>query len=104
MTFDVRFSAGALADLERLHEYLLTRAEFREDLDLADRAIDEIEVSCKAQLGRTPYLYRRIGRSLTRRELVIPFGAAGYVAQYEILSPSLVLVLGIRHQLEGDFH
>jgi len=41
--------------------------------------------------------------SPTRRELVIPFGATGYVALYEIASPELVLVLAVRNQLEEDY-
>jgi len=55
-----------------------------------------------AQLSRTPALFRRAGGSPTRRELVIPFGAVGYVALYEIASSELVLVLAVRHQLEVD--
>lgn len=102
MIFDVRFSAAALADLVRLHEHILARAQTVEDLQLADRAVDEIELSCRAQLARTPFLFRKAGSSPTRRELVIPFGAAGYVALYEIAGPT-VIVVAVRHQLEEDF-
>jgi len=77
-------------------------AYFVEDLTLADRAVDEIELACLAQLSRTPALFRRSSGSPTRRELVIPFGVAGYVALYEIASSELVLVLAVRHQLEED--
>ncbi len=103
MTFEVVFAEAARADLERLHEYLLSLAETVEELDLADRAVDEIELACKVQLARTPHLFRKAGTSLTRRELVITFGAAGYVALYEI-SLGSVFVLAVRHQLEGDYH
>lgn len=104
MSFVVRFSPRALADLVRLHGHLLDRAESLEDLQLADRAVDEIELSCKAQLARTPHIFRRVGSSSTRRELIIPFGAAGYVALYEIATPSQVVILAVRHQLEDDYH
>ncbi|MDE1947246.1 MAG: type II toxin-antitoxin system RelE/ParE family toxin [Burkholderiales bacterium] len=102
MSFDVRFSDVAADDLVRLHEQLLARAVTVEDLQLADEAVDEIEIACKAQLARTPYLYRKAGDSSTRRELVIPFGAAGYVALFEIAGPT-VMVLAVRHQREEDF-
>lgn len=42
--------------------------------------------------------------SATRRELIIPFGASGYVALYEIDGPASVLLLAIRHQREEDYH
>lgn len=103
MTAEVRFTESAQLDLLQLHEPLVQRAEVVEDLLLADRSVDEIEVACLAQLSRTPALFRRSSGSPTRRELVIPFGATGYVALYEIASPGLVLVLAVRHQLEEDY-
>jgi hypothetical protein len=42
-------------------------------------------------------------RNALRRELVIPFGASGYVLKYEIASPQLVVVLAVRHQHETDY-
>ena len=38
------------------------------------------------------------------RELVIPFGAAGYVALFEIENPSTVTFVAVRHQREEDYH
>jgi len=55
-------------------------------------------------LAATPYSFRKAGKSPTRRELIIPFGATGYVALYEITGPSSVLVLAIRPQREEDYH
>lgn len=105
MTFEVFVSPGARADLLRLYEYLLTRAEYIEDLDIADRALETIE-SAMESLARTPFLFRKAAGSRTglRRELVIPFGSSGYVLQYEIASPQLVVVLAVRHQHEADYH
>ena len=40
---------------------------------------------------------------LLRRELVVPFGASGYVLKYEIASPAEVVVLAARHQHEADY-
>lgn len=38
------------------------------------------------------------------RELVIPFGAGGYVALFEIEDSSTVTILAIRHQRKDDYH
>jgi plasmid stabilization system protein ParE len=104
MRFDVLFSAAADDDLERLFDFLLHRAETVADLDLAQAAIEAVRAAALNQLAATPYSFRKAGKSPTRRELIIPFGATGYVALYEIASPSSVVVLAVRHQLEDDYH
>lgn len=104
MNFDVRFSVEAEADLERLFDFLLGRARSLEDLELAQTAIDAVRVAALKQLAVTPYSFRKIGQSPTRRELIIPFGATGYIALYEIVDPTNVLVLAVRHQREEDYH
>jgi plasmid stabilization system protein ParE len=103
MTFEVRFSDEARADLRRLHAFLLDRAATVEDLGLADQAADAIHVACRDQLARTPFSFRKAGTSPLRRELIIPFGRTGYIALFQIVPPSLVLVLAVRHQLEADY-
>lgn len=104
MTFEVLFSPEADDDLARLFDFLLDNAHAREDLDLAILALEAVRTAVMSQLAVSPYSFRKAGKSLTRRELVIPFGATGYVALYEITSPSSVLVLAIRHQREEDYH
>lgn len=104
MTFEVRFSITAEDDLARLFDFLLERAETAEDFDQAQRAIVAVRSAVMNQLSLTPYSFRKAGRSPTRRELIIPFGATGYVALYEIVDPSRVLVLAVRHQREEDYH
>lgn len=104
MRFDVRFSVEAEDDLDRLFDFLLERAATAEDLDLAQVAIEAVRSAIMNQLAATPYSFRKAGRSPTRRELIIPFGATGYVALYEIVSSASVLVLAIRHQREEDYH
>ena len=105
MSFVVRFSAEAREDLRRLYEHLLDRAAQVEDLALAERAIEAIETAAAVHLSRTPFIYRKApaGDGL-RRELVVPFGPAGYVVLYEIATPSQVVVLAVRHQREEDYH
>ena len=104
MTFDVRFSAAADDDLEQLFDFLLDRAQTVEDLALAQAAIEAIRSAVTHQLAKTPYSFRKAGKSPTRRELIIPFGATGCVALCEIASTSTVLVLAVRHQREEDYH
>lgn len=104
MSFDVRFSVEAEADLDRLFDYLLDRAQVAEDLELAQTAIDAIRVAALKQLAVTPYSFRKIGQRPTRRELIIPFGATGYIALYEIVNSTSMLVLAVRHQREEDYH
>ncbi len=104
MSFEVRFSVSAEDDLMRLFEFLLDRAAIVEDLELAQAAIDAIRSISLHQLASTPYSFRKSGKSSTRRELIIPFGATGYVALYEIASASTVVVLAVRHQREEDYH
>jgi plasmid stabilization system protein ParE len=104
MRFDVRFSVEAEDDLSRLFDFLLEKANTAEDFDLAQSAIDAVRAAITNQLAATPYSFRKAGKSPTRRELIIPFGATGYVALYEIVSQSNVLVLAVRHQREEDYH
>ncbi len=104
MSFDVRFSASAEDDLERLFDFLLDAAQTLEDLDLAQTAINAVRSAALHQLATNPYSFRKTGRSSTRRELIVPFGATGYVALYEIAGPASVVVLAVRHQREEDYH
>lgn len=104
MRFEVRFSVAAEDDLERLFDFLLERAQTVEDLDLAQSAIETVRSAVENLLAATPYSFRKAGKSPTRRELVIPFSATGYVALYEIEGASRVLVLAVRHQREEDYH
>lgn len=104
MSFVVEMSPTAEADLERLFDFLLDRAKTTDDLDLAQLAIDTIRAVMQQHLAITPYSFRKAAQSPAKRELIIPFGSAGYVALYEIVSPSKVVVLAVRHQREEDYH
>jgi len=104
MSFVVELSPTAEADLERLFEFLLDRAETTEDLDRAQAAIDAVRAIAQQQLAMTPFSFRKAAKSPAHRELIIPFGNSGYVALYEIVSASKVVVLAVRHQREEDYH
>ena len=105
MTFQVIVGPTAEEDLARLYDHLLGRAEYVEDLDLAERALAALR-DAMAALATTPFVFRKAaGRgSPLRRELIVPFGRSGYVVQYEIAGPEQVVVLAVRHQREEDYH
>ena len=104
MSFSVELSPAAVADLERLFDFLLDQAETAEELDHAQAAIDTIRATTQHHLAVTPYSFRKAARNPAQRELIIPFGSAGYVALYEIVTPSKIVVLAVRHQREEDYH
>jgi plasmid stabilization system protein ParE len=105
MSFTVEFAPSARDDLLRLYEYLLERAQTVEDLNLAERALRAIETTIDVHLSKTPFIYRKVvpGNGL-RRELIVPFGASGYIVLYEIAGPAKVVILAVRHQREEDYH
>jgi plasmid stabilization system protein ParE len=96
--YKVRFTPEAEDDLMRLYDFLLDR-----DVAAADRALDAIKAgvellrfspfSCRKAIPENPFL----------RELIIPFGAGGYVALFEIESGDKVNILALRHQREEDY-
>lgn len=104
MSFAVELSPAAEADLERLFDFLLGRAETTEDLDRVQAAIDAIRAAARHRLAITPFSFRKAARNPAQRELIIPFGGTGYVALYEIVGPRKVVVLALRHQREEDYH
>ena len=105
MTFKVRLTRDAEADLERLFELLLER-ELSHDggnLSLPTQAIAALR-SGIATLKTSPFTCRKAGQSPFLRELIVPFGRSGYLALFEIEDESNVAVLAVRHQLEDDYH
>ncbi|TXD43196.1 type II toxin-antitoxin system RelE/ParE family toxin [Xanthomonas campestris] len=102
MGFSVRFTQQARDDLARLYDWLLQRAEG--DFTVAERVPQAIRdgvtmlelapLSCRKAVPADPFL----------RELVIGFGASGYVLLFEVESDQVVTVLAVRHQREDDYH
>lgn len=87
------YSARALENLEHAMEFLLA-----ENPEAAVAAADAIESAVHA-LRAHPLLGRRVEGDL--RELVISFGATGYIALYRfIVQDDTVRVLALRHQRE----
>ena len=102
MTFTVRFTEEARDDLNRLYDFLLQQADG--DFTTAERALQAIRdgitvlqlapFSCRKARPDNPFL----------RDLVIGFGASGYVALFDIEDKTTVTVLAVRHQREDDYH
>lgn len=105
MSFRVKLSADAIADLDRLFDFILERELARDDGDLAlaQRAIDAI-TDALDRLRGSPFIYRRAGTGPFLREMVVPFGHTGYVVLFEIVDERTVEVAAIRHQREDDYH
>ena len=102
MSFQVRFTEEAEADLVRLYEFILVKDEA--DWLLTARALEAIKNALRS-LALSPFSYRKASAGNPfLRELMIPFGASGYVALFEIDDEKTVTVLAVRYQLEDDYH
>ena len=98
MSFRVRFTLEAKSDLERLYGFLA-----EQDLEAAERALDVIDRAW-TMLEEFPFSCRKAEDSNPFvREILIPFGSAGYVALFEIENQQTVTVLAVRHQREDDY-
>jgi len=92
----VIYSAQALADFERIIDFLLDSSP-----DSAGDTLAQIR-SAVLILEAHPRIGRRV--DLLRRELVITHGASGYLALYRHdLKSDIVRLLRIRHQREAGY-
>jgi len=102
VSFQVRFTQDSEADLLRLYEFIL--AKDQTDWSLANRALVAIKDALRSLEG-SPFSFRKVSPGNPfLRELLIPFGASGYVALFEIDDDRTVTVLAVRHQREEDYH
>ena len=98
MTFKVRYTKAARSDLRRLFAYLA-----RHNLALATKARAKIAKATEL-LQDFPFTCRRASPAHHfLRELVINFGASGYVQLFEIDSSDTVTIMAVRHQREDDY-
>lgn len=102
MSYRVRFTQTAEADLVRLYGFILERDET--GWALAERALEAIKNAIRS-LELSPFSFRKASTNNPfLRELVIPFGASGYVALFEIDDEQTVTILALRHQREEDYY
>jgi plasmid stabilization system protein ParE len=94
----VIITAGAVIGLERCRQFLASKNRLA-----AARAAKVIAASFK-QLESHPEIGRPDNDSPELRELIIEFGASGYVALYRYVpSEDVVYVLAFKHQKELEF-
>ena len=99
MSYRVRYTKSARDDLLRLFAFLLEHdlhaaARAREAIAKGIAFLKEFPFSCRKAAPDNPFL----------REMLIPVGAAGYVALFEIEDNETVTLLAMRHQREDDYH
>jgi addiction module RelE/StbE family toxin len=93
---EVVYAERALADLERLFEFLAET-----DPHAAAVAVEIIQ-DAVGILERHPLIGRPAEHGL--RELVISRGRTGYLALYEYVEPvDTILILALRHQREAGY-
>jgi plasmid stabilization system protein ParE len=95
----VRYTRAAREDLRRLYGFILeddlqTPRRAREAIGKGVELLKDFPFTCRKTTADNPFL----------RELVIPFGAAGYVALFEIEDNETITILAVRHQREDDYH
>jgi plasmid stabilization system protein ParE len=99
VSYKVRYTLAAKEDLKRLFTFLA-----EQDIQAAKHARKTIAAGIQL-LEQFPFTCRKAECDNTYlRELVIPFGGAGYVALFEIEDNETVTVLAVRHQREEDYH
>ncbi len=103
MTYAVTLTREALEDLLHLEDFLIESALRHGDLDLPSHAISAIRTEFRI-LETNPFTCRIADADPLERELVVPFGASGYVALFRIISEQEVVVAAVRHQREDDYH
>ena len=99
MSFEVRISKAAQEDLQRLLEFLApvdypAALRARAAIERGYGFLEEMPFACRKADDSSAFL----------RELVIPFGGAGYVTLFEITDGATITVLAVRHQRDDDYH
>jgi len=98
MSFKVRYTKAAREDLQQLYAYQLRYSpqSARRARDMIARGVEilkDFPFTCRKADADNPFL----------RELLIPFGSAGYVALFKIDDKDTVTILAVRHQREDDY-
>ncbi len=98
MSYQIRFTKAARDDIKRLYAFLLVQ-----DIQAAKRALEAINKAMEL-LKTFPFTCRKAkADNPFLRELIISFGANGYVAMFEIEEDNFITILAVRHQREDDY-
>lgn len=92
----VKYSAQAIADLKRIHDFLLTQ-----DADVAKRAVSVIRGALE-KIAFMPERFRPVEGKIYHREAIIDFGNSGYVARFRHLPSGDITIARIKHQKKED--
>ena len=99
MSHQLRFAETALGDIERLYRFLA-----EQDIPSAEAALVALDKAWDF-LSSFPFSSRKAtADNPLLREMLIPFGGAGYVALYEIDDAETITILAVRHQREDDYN
>ena len=93
----VKYSAQAIADLKRIHDFLMTQ-----DSDAAKKAVSVIRAALE-KVAFMPERFRPVEGKMYHREAIIDFGDSGYVARIRHLPSGDITIARIKHQKEDDF-
>lgn len=93
----VKYTARAIADLKRLHDFLAAQ-----DKDVAKRAMAVIRVALN-NIAVMPERFRPVEGQMYEHEAIVDFGRSGYVARFRHLPSGEVVIARIKHQKENDF-
>lgn len=98
MSYQIRFTKTARDDIKRLYAFLIAQDNHAanhaiETINKAMELLKTFPFTCRKAKADTPFL----------RELIISFGANGYVALFEIEEEKIVTILAVRHQREDDY-
>lgn len=93
----ISYSAQAVADLQRLHDFLATQ-----DKDLARRAMWVIRDALQ-KITLMPERFRPVEGRMYEREAIIRFGRGGYIARFRHSPNGDITIARIKHQREDEF-
>lgn len=99
MSYQVRYTMGARDDLVRLYGCLV-----EQDIVAARKALDAIRKGSEF-LQDFPFTWRKATpEDPLLREMIISFGAWGYVVLFDIEDSKTLTISAVRHQREDDYH
>jgi hypothetical protein len=101
VTWTVLLTCEAVTNLQLLEGFLVDIAMEQGEFDLPGRSGDATRNEMRV-LETNPCTCRKLSSNRLERELIIPYGRAGHVALFEIVSEVEVVVSALRHQREGD--
>lgn len=94
----ITYSPIALRDLIRLGNFLKSK-----NPETAKRAVKTIREAIET-IKIQPNRFRPVPEMVNFRELIIDFGASGYIARFYQKSNDEIIIVRIKHQLEDAFN